>query len=142
MSRAVLVMDMPESCAKCMFLYEFGGIKNCNLMNVMYGGASRLSQTNFAKCRHEKCPLRPTPEWMKELKALRTWKNDVMEDFCKVDCSSVGEVYQCGGRRGYNKAIDDFVDKADDLLGASDDDIYCKESIREIAEQLKAGDCD
>ena len=43
---------------------------------------------------------------------------------------------------GYNKAIDDFVDKADDLLGASDDDIYCKESIKEIAEQLKAGDVD
>ena len=41
---------------------------------------------------------------------------------------------------GYNKAIDDFADKADDLLGASDDDIYCKESIKEIAEQLKAGD--
>lgn len=45
-------------------------------------------------------------------------------------------------REGYNKAIDDFVDKADDLLGASDDDIYCKESIKEIAEQLKAGDVD
>ena len=45
-------------------------------------------------------------------------------------------------REGYNKAIDDFVDKADDLLGASDDDIYCKESIKEIAEQLKAGDGD
>lgn len=45
-------------------------------------------------------------------------------------------------RLGFNKAIDDFVDKADDLLGASDDDIYCKESIKEIAEQLKAGDVD
>lgn len=45
-------------------------------------------------------------------------------------------------REGYNKAINDFVDKADDLLGASDDDIYCKESIKEIAEQLKAGDVD
>ena len=62
MGKAVLVMDMPESCSKCMFLYEFCGIKNCNLMNVMYGGASRLSQHNFTKCRHEKCPLRPVPE--------------------------------------------------------------------------------
>lgn len=62
MSKAVLVMDMPESCSKCMFLYEFGGIKNCNLMNVMYGGASRLSQNNFTKCRHDQCPLRPMPE--------------------------------------------------------------------------------
>ena len=54
------------------------------------------------------------------------------------------EVYRnkAAYREGYNKAIDDFVDKADDLLGASDDDIYCKESIKEIAEQLKAGDVD
>ena len=62
MSKAILVMEMPECCSKCMFLYEFSGIKNCNLMNMMYGGASRLSQSNFTKCRHEKCPLRPMPE--------------------------------------------------------------------------------
>ena len=36
-----------------------------------------------------------------------------------------------------NKAIDEFVDKADYILGASDMDIYCKESIREIAEKMK-----
>ena len=62
MSKAILVIDMPESCSKCMFLYEFSGIKKCNLMNVMYGGASRLSQRNFTKCRHEKCPLRKMTE--------------------------------------------------------------------------------
>lgn len=27
MAKAVLVMDMPESCSKCKFLYEFQGIK-------------------------------------------------------------------------------------------------------------------
>lgn len=64
MDKAILVMDMPESCSKCMFLYEFNGIKKCNLMNVMYGGASRLSQSNFTECRHEKCPLKPLPEKM------------------------------------------------------------------------------
>ena len=48
--------------AEHMFLYEFSGIKNCSLMNVMYGGASRLSQSNFTKCRHEKCPLHTVPE--------------------------------------------------------------------------------
>ena len=62
MSKAVLVMDMPEKCSKCMFLYEFSGIKNCSLMNVMHGGASRLSQSNFTKYRHEKCPLHTVPE--------------------------------------------------------------------------------
>ena len=66
---------------------------------------------------------RQLTEWLEELKAYRTLDKTRFSD-------------------GYNKAIDDFVDKADDLLGASDDDIYCKESIKEIAEQLKAGDVD
>lgn len=57
MAKAVLVMDMPESCLKCKFLYEFQGIKKCNLMNVLNSGNSRLSQNNFTKCRHDKCPL-------------------------------------------------------------------------------------
>ena len=53
MSKAVLVMDMPESCSKCKFLYEFQGIKKCQLMNVLYGGASKLSQNTFTAKRHE-----------------------------------------------------------------------------------------
>lgn len=44
MDKAILVMDMPESCSKCKFLYEFQGTKKCQLMNVLNGGASRLSQ--------------------------------------------------------------------------------------------------
>lgn len=31
MDKAILVMDMPESCSKCKFLYEFQGIKNASL---------------------------------------------------------------------------------------------------------------
>ena len=65
MPKAVLVMDMPESCSKCKFLYEFQGIKKCQLMNVLYGGASKLSQNTFAAKRHEKCPLLELPEKMK-----------------------------------------------------------------------------
>lgn len=63
MTRAVLVMDMPESCSKCKFLYEFNGIKKCQLMNVLNGGASRLSQNTFTEKRHEKCPLRELPDY-------------------------------------------------------------------------------
>ena len=62
MVKAVLIMDMPESCSKCKFLYEFQGIKKCQLMNVLNGGASRLSQNTFTEKRHEKCPLRVLPE--------------------------------------------------------------------------------
>lgn len=62
MAKAVLVMDMPESCSMCKFLYEFQGVKKCQLMNVLYGGASKLSQNAFTEKRHEKCPLRELPE--------------------------------------------------------------------------------
>lgn len=62
MAKAVLIMNMPESCSKCKFLYEFNGIKKCQLMNVLNGGASRLSQNTFTEKRHEKCPLRVLPE--------------------------------------------------------------------------------
>lgn len=62
MDKAALIMDMPESCSKCKFMYEFQGIKKCQLMNVLNGGASRLSQDTFTKKRHEMCPLRELPE--------------------------------------------------------------------------------
>lgn len=62
MAKVVLVMDMPESCSKCKFLYEFQGIKKCQLMNVLNGGLARLSQNTFTEKRHEKCPLRELPE--------------------------------------------------------------------------------
>lgn len=62
MSKAVLVIDMPENCSKCKFIYEFQGIKKCQLMNVFYCGASRLSQDSFTMRKHEKCPLKPLPE--------------------------------------------------------------------------------
>lgn len=62
MSKAILVMDMPKSCSKCQFLYEFNGIKKCRLMNVLYNGASKVSQNNFTIKRHHKCPLKPIPK--------------------------------------------------------------------------------
>ena len=66
MSKGILVVDMPESCSKCKFLYEFQGMKKCNLMNVLNSGNSRLSQNNFTKCRHDNCPLVELPEKMPE----------------------------------------------------------------------------
>lgn len=62
MAKAVWVMDMPGSCSKCKFLYEFQGIKKCQLMNVLNNGASKLSQSTFTEKRHDWCPLRELPE--------------------------------------------------------------------------------
>ena len=46
-------------------------------------------------------------EWLEELKFIRQWKSDVMDEFCKYDCNSVEEARH----NGYNKAIDDAIDK-------------------------------
>lgn len=67
MPKAVLVMDMPESCSKCKFMYEFQEIKKCQLMNVLNNGASKLSQSTFTEKRHDWCPLRELPEREEEL---------------------------------------------------------------------------
>ncbi len=67
MAKAVLIMYMPESCSKCKFLYEFQGIKKCQLMNVFNNGASRLSQSTFTEKRHDKCPLRELPEYKRTI---------------------------------------------------------------------------
>ena len=46
-------------------------------------------------------------EWLEELKFIRQWKSDVMDEFCKYDCNSVEEAWNYG----YNKAIYDFAEK-------------------------------
>lgn len=62
MAKVILDIDMPESCSKCKFIYEFQGVKKCHLMNVLNNGASRLSQNTFTSKRHDKCPLQEFPE--------------------------------------------------------------------------------
>lgn len=101
MRKAVLVMDMPESCSKCMFMYEFNGIKNCNLMNLMHGGASRLSQNNFTKCRHDECPLRPVPEKLPE--EYENKVKDINGDWITIDSGTDSVAV------GYNRCIDEIL---------------------------------
>ncbi len=65
MRKACLVIDMPESCSKCKFMYEFYGVKKCQLLNILRnGGKAILSQEEFTKKRSSKCPLVPIPEKM------------------------------------------------------------------------------
>lgn len=62
MSKAVLVMDMPESCSKCPFMYEFNGFKKCHLLNCLRITNSTLSVDEFTKKRVGKCPFVELPE--------------------------------------------------------------------------------
>ena len=62
MSKAILVVDTPQSCSKCKFAYQFNGIHKCHLMNVSNGRYTRISETTFAVERHYHCPLKEVPE--------------------------------------------------------------------------------
>ena len=63
MSKAVLVMDMPSSCSKCKFMYEFYGVKKCQLLNILENGGKAIIPTDtLTTGRKECCPLRELPE--------------------------------------------------------------------------------
>ena len=74
-------------------------------------------------------------EWLEELKFIRQWKSDIMDEFCKYDVSSFEELVT----NTRNKAIDDFVTKYKFYDNRS---IQCRKALNCadcIAEQLKAG---
>ena len=80
-------------------------------------------------------------EWLEELKAL---KNGLY-----IKCDSFNEALEKGKKIGYNKAIDDFVDKiiryvdCGHLCSPTEvtwSDLSVVEMVKELAEQLKAGD--
>ena len=50
-------------------------------------------------------------EWLEELKFIRQWKSDIMDEFCKYDCNSIEEVY----KRGYGKALFDIKAKMKEI---------------------------
>ena len=74
---------------------------------------------------------------LEELKAIKQWKSDVMEGFCKYDASSFEEIVF----NARAKAIDEFVEKIYDFLSLEDISYY-REDIKKIAEQMKAGGID
>ena len=87
-------------------------------------------------------------EWLEELKFIRQWKSDIMDEFCKYDVSSFEELVT----NARNKAIDDFVKKISESNqghwrvtryehgeAVSETMSYDIGTIRLIAEQLKAG---
>ena len=68
MSKVILDMDMPNSCSKCEFLYEFQGIKKCQLLNSLRnGGKAIISTEKLTTKRKECCPLSDTKTIYEEL---------------------------------------------------------------------------
>ena len=81
-------------------------------------------------------------EWLEELKFLRQWKSDIMDEFCKYDVSSFEELVT----NARNKAINDFVKEICKMIVQSENNgnyrfyaVEIKQAIADLAEQLKAG---
>lgn len=90
-------------------------------------------------------------EWLEDYKRVKKWKNEVMEEFCRCDASSVEELMQ----RARNKAIDDFAEELKSTLPiavhkdcseidyAVDYELYnMRFKIDKVAQQLKDGGTD
>ena len=96
MSKAILVMDMPTSCAKCPFVkHEDEGWLYCGIHN---------NDTAFAFKRAEYCPLKSMPE--------KKEKGSVLETAIKNNCfdgSTEDRAYFNGKERGYNTCIEDIL---------------------------------
>ena len=73
MSKAVLIMDMPESCDVCEFVEEncSCGILTCiNPLSEQYG----CEVTDYIECRADGCPLKPMPDKKNRGEETATWK--------------------------------------------------------------------
>ena len=86
-------------------------------------------------------------EWLEDYKRVKKWKDEIMEEFCRYDASSIEELMQ----RARNKAIDDMKSEWDKrfknliqwckdgrLMGLRQADFI----FDEIAQQLKEGESD
>ena len=86
MEKAILVMDMPDSCAKCPFvLHEDEGWLYCSIHN---------SDTAYAFQRADYCPLKPMEHIVARLEEKR---NSYHDD---------GSVMDFRIRAAYNNAIE------------------------------------
>lgn len=62
-NKGVLIVDMPQSCSKCRFLYEFCGKKKCQLLNIMKNGSKAIIPIKTLTTeRKDCCPLMPMTE--------------------------------------------------------------------------------
>ena len=87
--------------------------------------------------------LQQIAEWLEELKFLKQWKSDIMDNFCKYDVNSFEELVT----NTRNKAIDDFVKEICKMIVQSENNgnyrfyaVEIKQAIANLAEQLKAGE--
>ena len=87
---------------------------------------------NYKKCVEYHKQL---AEWLEELKFIKQWKSDIMEDFCRYDVSSFEELVT----NVRTKAIDDFLKEADATFTMQSDGTAVLRRLEKIADRLKGG---
>ena len=85
MSKAILIINMPDKCFDCDFFYRSDNTPSCQL---------KLSAIDTAMAKPSWCPLKPLPE-----KSL----------------TGLSDYYQWGTwEDGYNQCIDEILGEEDD----------------------------
>ena len=118
--------------------YEKESLQHCKrMLEEIYEDNLENKILKFEVKQHEHLA-----EWLEELKHIKQWKSDIMDEFCKYDVSSFEELVT----NARNKAIDDFVKEICKMIVQSENNgnyrfyaVEIKQAIAEIAEQLKTG---
>lgn len=104
----------------------------------------RYEKLSVKNCKDRAEEHKQMVEWLEELKAIRQWKSDIMEDFCRYDVNSFEELIS----NTRVEAIDDLVNILIDYFNGFSHEVYTQVSIRNficdnikiIAEKLKESD--
>ena len=90
--------------------------------------------SNYRKCAEYHKQI---ADWLEELKCIKQWKSDIMEEFCRYDVSSFEELVT----NVRNKAIDDYMKSIRDIVfNYYTNEAYIKyDDLLMKATQLKAG---
>ena len=64
MSKSALIIDTPDTCSKCPFMYEFNGIKKCHILNIVNFGKAIIPRDILTTGCKEECPFVELPEKM------------------------------------------------------------------------------
>ena len=115
--------------------YEKESLQHCKrMLEEIYEDNLENKILKFEVKQHEHLA-----EWLEDYKHIKQWKSDIMDSFCRYDVSSFEELVT----NARNKAIDDFVNQfnviVDEKCG-TDTNNYFRKIVKEIAEQLKAGE--
>lgn len=91
MSKAILIMDMPESCLACRFSREINeGIEACcEIVDKLNDSTSCKKIENYCQCKPNWCPLQEVPD--------------------KEQGSDCFDEFEDGYAQGWNSCIEEIV---------------------------------